>query len=63
MTTFTIGQMASACNVNIDTIRYYERKDILSPVNRTKAGYRLYSPDSIARLKFVRTAQTLGFTL
>ena len=59
----TIGRLASACDVNIDTIRYYERKNILQPNGRTDAGYRLYSQDSIARLNFVRGAQTLGFTL
>ena len=59
----TIGRLASACDVNIDTIRYYERKNILQPSGRTDAGYRLYSQDSIARLNFVRGAQTLGFTL
>jgi len=59
----TIGRLASACDVNIDTIRYYERKNILQPSGRTDAGYRLYSQDSIARLNFVRSAQTLGFTL
>ena len=59
----TIGRLASACDVNIDTIRYYERKNILQPCGRTDAGYRLYSQDSIARLNFVRGAQTLGFTL
>lgn len=63
MKTLTIGKLASACEVNIDTIRYYERKNILNPVGRTETGYRLYSSDSIARLQFIRTAQTLGFTL
>lgn len=59
----TIGRLATACGVNIDTIRYYERKNILEPVSRTDAGYRLYSQDSVTRLNFVRSAQTLGFTL
>ena len=63
MTTLTIGQLAKACEVNIDTIRYYERKNILAPSARTDTGYRLYSKDSISRLNFIRSAQSLGFTL
>ena len=63
MTTLTIGQLAKACEVNIDTIRYYERKNILAPSARTDTGYRLYSEDSISRLNFIRSAQSLGFTL
>jgi len=63
MTTLTIGKLATTCDVNIDTIRYYERKNILTPVGRTETGYRLYSNESVARLQFIRTAQTLGFTL
>jgi len=63
MTTLTIGKLASSCSVNIDTIRYYERKNLLNPVGRTETGYRLYSNESISRLHFIRTAQTLGFTL
>lgn len=63
MSMLTIGKLANACNVNIDTVRYYERKDIITPVERTQSGYRLYSEDSIKRLKFVRATQALGFTL
>ena len=63
MTTLTIGKLAAICGVKIDTIRYYERKNILSPAGRTEAGYRLYSNESVTRLQFIRTAQTLGFTL
>lgn len=63
MTTLTIGQLAKQSNVNIDTIRYYERKDILQPVGRTDAGYRLYSQESVQQLNFVASAKDLGFTL
>ncbi|VAV89909.1 hypothetical protein MNBD_ALPHA04-1925 [hydrothermal vent metagenome] len=63
MATITIGKLAKSCGVNIDTIRYYERRKLLFPVERTAAGYRKYSTDSIERLGFVRTAQGLGFTL
>ena len=63
MSTIAIGKLAKNCGVNIDTIRYYERQDLLLPVERTKSGYRRYSNDSIKRLKFIRKSQGLGFTL
>ena len=63
MSTLTIGKLAAACGVKIDTVRYYERMSLLLPIDRTESGYRIYSLDSIKRLQFVRKAQTLGFTL
>ncbi len=59
----TIGKLAKSCNVNIDTVRYYERKGLLLPLRRTESGYRIYSIDSVKRLSFIRKAQSLGFTL
>jgi MerR family transcriptional regulator, copper efflux regulator len=61
--TMPIGQLAKSCGVNIDTVRYYERQDLLLPIERTAAGYRRYSNDSVKRLRFIRKAQGLGFTL
>jgi len=58
-----IGKLAKTCGVNIDTVRYYERQDLLYPVERTPSGYRRYSQDSVKRLRFIRKAQGLGFTL
>jgi len=63
MNSLTISKLASACGVKTDTIRHYERKKILLPDHRSPAGYRLYSNDSIKRLRFIKKAQTLGFTL
>ena len=63
MTTIAIGKLAKSCGVNIDTVRYYERQDLLLPVERTQSGYRRYSDDSVKRLRFIRRAQGLGFTL
>ncbi|PCK07298.1 MAG: heavy metal-responsive transcriptional regulator [Alteromonadaceae bacterium] len=63
MMTLTIGKLASACGVNIDTVRYYERKHLLAPVTRTESGYRVYSQDSVKQLRFIRKAQGLGFSL
>lgn len=59
----TIGKIAKASGVNIDTIRYYERRDLIKPAQRSPSGYRLYSADSIRRVRFIKRAQGLGFTL
>lgn len=63
MSTLTIGKLAKTCDVKVDTVRYYERKGLLLPLERTESGYRVYSADSVKRLRFVRKAQSLGFTL
>ena len=60
---FTIGRLASQAGVGIDTVRFYERRGLLPSPNRTAAGYRLYDEDSISRIRFVRRAKDLGFTL
>jgi len=59
----TIGQVASAAAVNIQTIRYYERRGLLAAPRRSASGYRQYAADAIARLRFVKHAQELGFSL
>jgi DNA-binding transcriptional MerR regulator len=63
MSTLTIGKLAKACAVKVDTIRYYERKGLLLPSARTESDYRVYLPDSVRRLQFIRKAKGLGFTL
>ena len=60
---FTIGKLASATGVNIETIRYYERAGLLAPPQRTAANYRIYGADDVARLRFVRRTRDLGFSL
>ena len=60
---FTIGRLASQAGVGIDTVRFYERRGLLPSPNRTASGYRLYDEDSISRIRFVRRAKDLGFTL
>lgn len=62
-TTIGIGQLARRGGVSIDTIRYYERNGLLVPSNRLASGYRRYGNLEIARLRFIRRAQGLGFTL
>lgn len=58
-----IGQIARATGFTPGTLRYYEAVGLLLPAARTTAGYRLYSPDAVERLRFVRRAQGLGLSL
>lgn len=58
-----IGQLAKTAGVAIDTVRYYERNGILPPPERHASGYRHYQSTDVARLRFVRRAKALGFTL
>jgi MerR family mercuric resistance operon transcriptional regulator/MerR family gold-responsive transcriptional activator of gol and ges genes len=58
-----IGQLAAVTGVNIETIRYYERRNLLRPTSRLPYGYRLYDSDAQQRLRFIKNAQALGFTL
>ncbi len=59
----TIGQVATAANVNIQTIRYYERRGLFAAPRRTPSGYREYATDAVTRLRFIKHAQELGFSL
>jgi MerR family copper efflux transcriptional regulator len=59
----TIGRVASALGLSIDTIRFYERQGLIAPPRRSFSGYRNYSEDVIDRLHFIGDAKRLGFTL
>jgi DNA-binding transcriptional MerR regulator len=61
--TLTIGELAKQGNVATSLLRYYEKEGLLEPVGRTEAGYRLYTPDSVRHLRFIRRAQRYGFSL
>jgi DNA-binding transcriptional MerR regulator len=63
MEVLTIGQLAHEAGVNVETIRYYERRGLLREPPRTPAGYRQYSTDDLWRLQFIARAKQLGFTL
>ena len=63
MDALTIGGLADAAGVNIETIRYYERRGLLEEPPRTASGYRQYSQDDLWRLQFIARAKNLGFTL
>ena len=61
--TMRIGAVATRAEVNIQTVRYYERRGLLPKPPRTESNYRLYSEDSVRRVRFVKRAQELGFSL
>jgi MerR family mercuric resistance operon transcriptional regulator len=59
----TIGDLAKAAGVNVETVRYYQRRGLLTAPPRPVAGYRRYAALEVGRLRFVKRAQMLGFTL
>lgn len=63
MADLTIGAFAKAVGVRPDTVRYYERNGLLPHPARSSAGYRLYAKSDLERVRFIRKAQQLGFTL
>lgn len=63
MDSIGIGTLAKRAGVGIDTVRYYERAGLLAPSRRLASGYRRYTSLELARLRFIRRAQALGFTL
>jgi len=63
MQTMNIGRLAELAQVNIDTIRYYERQKLLPPAARTSSGYRQYTRSDLERLRFILRSKELGFTL
>ena len=58
-----IGDLAKRAGVGIDTVRYYEREGLLPQAQRRSSGYRMYDVDDIQRLRFIRRAKALGFSL
>jgi MerR family copper efflux transcriptional regulator len=63
MTSIGIGAMAKRAGVSVDTVRYYEKSGLLAPQARRPSGYRRYGDLELSRLRFIRRAQALGFTL
>jgi DNA-binding transcriptional MerR regulator len=57
------GQVATAAGVNVETLRYYERRGLLAEPHRSPGGHRLYDADSVTTLRVIKAAQRLGFTL
>ncbi len=63
MTHLTAGKLAKVTDINIETVRYYERVGILPAPQRLASGYRIYDEQAIQRLRFVTRAKSLGFSL
>jgi MerR family transcriptional regulator, copper efflux regulator len=63
MSGLRISELADSAGVNLQAIRYYERRGLLPAPPRTAGNYRIYPQDAVRRLKFIKQAQNLGFTL
>ena len=61
--TLTISRVASAAGVNIETVRYYQRRGLVKEPPKPRQGYRIYTPETVDRLRFIKRSQELGFTL
>ena len=61
--TFLTSQIAKKADVNVETIRFYEKKGLIPEPLRTAAGYRQYPEETINRIQFIKNSQKLGFTL
>lgn len=57
------GELAAKAGVNIETVRYYERRGLIAEPERTLSGYRVFDEDAVKRLRFIKEAQALGFSL
>ncbi len=63
MESLTIGQVAKQTNIGLETIRFYEREGLIESPPRLPSGYRAYPPETVLRIRFIRTAKELGFSL
>ncbi len=59
----TIGRLAEQAGVNIETVRYYQRIGLINEPPKPLQGYRIYPADAVSRIRFIKRAQDLGFTL
>jgi MerR family transcriptional regulator, mercuric resistance operon regulatory protein len=59
----SIGLLAGQAGVNVETIRYYQRRGLLPEPAKPESGHRRYPPDTVKRVRFIKRAQALGFTL
>ena len=63
MNSLTIGKVAKGAGLGIETVRFYEREGLIDPPARTESNYRIYLQRDILRLRFIKRAKNLGFTL
>jgi DNA-binding transcriptional MerR regulator len=59
----TIGRLAQQVGINLETVRFYERQGLLPKPPRSTSGYRLFPAEAARRLRFIKRAQELGFSL
>lgn len=59
----TIGKVAAAANVNVETVRFYQRRGMLAEPEKEAGGFRYYDDDAVAQVRFIKRAQALGFSL
>jgi len=60
---YQAGEIAKKCNINKETLRYYEGKGLIPEPERTGSGYRIYTEESAIRIRYIKRMQELGFTL
>ena len=63
MKTMTIGQLAERAGISVETVRFYERKGLIADPPRSRSGYRQYASENLDRVRFIRRAKEVGFTL
>jgi DNA-binding transcriptional MerR regulator len=63
MSELSIGELAAKAGVSIDAIRYYERRRLLPRAPRTPGGFRVFAPETVKRIRFIKQAQEIGLTL
>ncbi len=63
MKTYRIGEVARQLKISIDTLRYYEKINLLAPIDRNSGGIRLYGESDITRIQFIQRAKLMNFTL
>lgn len=60
---FRIGEVAAQAGVSIDTVRYYERRRLLPRASRTRSGFRVFTSETVERIRFIKQAQDIGLSL
>ncbi len=63
MKKYSISRLAQESGVSLQAVRYYERQGLLAPMARTEAGYRIFQPETARRIRFIKRAQEVGFSL
>ena len=63
MSGLTIGKLAKQVGIGIETVRFYEKQGLIAPPPRTDSNYRIYPEEEIVKLRFIKRAKTLGFSL